>query len=50
MLCLSVWVFCPINVKTAKSIGPKFCVGLHIRKVIDDQMFKNLPPSKFDFH
>ena len=31
--CLSVWVFgClyPINVKAAKAIGPKFCVGHHL--------------------
>ena len=49
---LGGWVFVClylINVKTAEPIGPKFFVGHHVipGKVYEDQIFKNLPPSKF---
>ena len=41
----------PINVKTAKPIGPIFLWDLAWLqgKVMDDQIFKNLPLTKFDF-
>ena len=42
---------CPINVETAEPIGPNFYVGHHVTqgRFMDDQIFKILPPSKFDF-
>ena len=43
---LSVCLY-PINVKTAKPIGPKFCVG-HVP--MDDKIFKKFPATKFNFH
>ena len=50
--CLSVRLY-PINSKRVETIGPKFCVGLKLTcpqgRFIDDQNFKNLPPTKFDF-
>jgi len=48
IICLSVWVsvcLCPINVKTAEPIGAKLFLGPQ-GSSIDDQIFKNLPPSK----
>ena len=50
-VCLSVGL-CPKNVKTAEPTGPKFVVGPHMaqERFINDQYFKNLPPTKSDFH
>ena len=53
-LCLSVCSFVclyPINVKTGKPIGPKFCVGPHVipgpgKEFMNDQNFKNLNQKK----
>ena len=37
--------------KTAEPFGSKFCVGSHMTgRFINDKNFKNLPPTKFDFH
>ena len=42
----------PINVKTAGPIRPKLLVDLVCSqgRFINDQIFKNVLPSKFDFH
>ena len=47
MVCLY-----PINVKTADTIGPKFCVGPQWaqERFMKDKNFKFLSPPKFDFH
>ena len=53
--CLSVCPFTyPINVKTAKPIGPKFCVGPHmtpgkVYRFMDSQNYKNFCPKVLDF-
>ena len=49
---LSVCLY-PINVKTAEPIGPKFFVVPHVTmqgRLMNDQNFKYLSPSKFDLH
>ena len=48
---LSVCLY-PINVKTAEPIKPKLCVGPQWSqgRFMNDQNFKYLSPSKFDFH
>ena len=52
---ISLSVFDQINVKTAEPIEPKFCVGLQKFtcpqvRFVDDQNFKNLRITKFDFN
>ena len=54
LVCLSNCL-CPINVKTVKLIGTKFCVGPHMTpgKVYGWSKLKNkppTPPTKFEFH
>ena len=50
LVCMLVSLY-PINVQTAKPIGPKFCVGLHLspRKVYWLSKFQKLPPAKIRF-
>ena len=49
-VCLSDRMY-PINLKMAKPIGPKFCVGPHMTqgRVMDAQSYTNLCPKVFDF-
>ena len=49
-VCLFVCLY-PINVKTAEPIGPYFLwdITWPQGRFMDDQIFKNLPQSKFDF-
>ena len=53
LACLFVCMFVctPKSVKKAEPIWPKFCVGPYVAQVrfMNDQNFKNLPPTKFDF-
>ena len=53
LVCLVVCVcLYPINVKKTEPIGPKFCWTSRDpmqERFMDDRIFKNLPPKKFQF-